>query len=602
MKVSDFILQYLVSKKINNVFLMIGGAISFTIDAFSRNKKIKYTCVGHEQGAAMMADAYSRIGPNFGATMSTSGPGAQNLLTGIACSWFDSIPTIHICGQVNTSELCNVINKTNKVRQVGFQETDIVSIVKPITKFAYRIKSANEIKYILEKSFYLAHNGRPGPVLIDIPMNFQKEKINLKNIKSFVIPKKNLIKKNKLVKDVFKIKKLLQKSKRPVLILGGGVRLSNSVQHLSKFLNKFKLPIVTTWSGIDLVEYKNNSYIGCIGVYGSRAANFTVQNADLIINLGSRLDTRVTGGRPETFARNAKIVSVDVDRNELSKDRGLKIYLKINLDLNIFLQFFNLELKKFKYYPNNEWIKKAKIWKNEYSNYSINYNKQKKLVNPYFFIDSMSNILDKKAIIVADTGANLTWLMQSFKIKKGQRLISAFGNSPMGYALPASIGACLAKNKKKIICITGDGGLQLNIQELQTVVANKLPIKIFVFDNEGYGIIKQFQELYLNKNYEATVNKKGVTNPNFRKVAASYGINYNKIDKHNKVDVILRKILKSNKPEFVHILIDPKQKIIPKLEFGKPIEELSPQLARSELLKNMIVPPIKTENHLNEIN
>lgn len=602
MKVPDYILQFLISKKIKNVFLMIGGAISFIIDAFSRNKKIKYICVGHEQSAAMMADAYARVGPKYGATMVTSGPGAQNLLTGIACSWFDSIPSIHICGQVNSSELSNINNNTDKVRQIGFQETDIVSIVKPITKFAYRIKKANEIKYILEKSFYLAHSGRPGPVLIDIPMNFQKEDINLKEIRSFNPPRQQSVKKNKLIRDINKLKDLLIKSKRPVLILGGGVRASNAVNNLYKFLHNFKLPIVTTWSGMDLIDYKNINYIGCIGVYGSRAANFTIQNADLIINLGSRLDTRVTGGRPSTFARGAKIISVDIDKYELNKNRGLKIYLKINYDLNIFLKFLNNKLKNFKYLADKDWSAKVKIWKEKYSNYNKIYNIQKKFVNPYFLIDSLSKILKKKDIIVADTGANLTWLMQVFKIKKGQRLFSAFGNSPMGYALPASIGASLVKNKKKIICITGDGGLQLNIQELQTVVANKLPIKIFVFDNEGYGIIKQFQELYLHKRYEATINKKGVTNPDFKKIAASYGINYNKIENHKKINLILRRVIRSNKAEFVHILINPNQKIIPKLEFGKPIEELSPQLKRFELLQNMIVPTINAPSKSNEIN
>jgi acetolactate synthase-1/2/3 large subunit len=477
-----------------------------------------------------------------------------------------------------------------------------VSIVKPITKFAYQIKNANQIKYILEKSFYKAREGRPGPVLIDIPMNFQKKEINLKKIKSFVPPRQNSINKNKLNEHINKIKELLIKSKRPVLILGGGIRASNSVNDLYKFLNNFKLPIVTTWSALDLIDYKNNNYVGCLGVYGSRAANFTVQNADLIINLGSSLDTRVTGGNPSTFARAAKIISVDIDKYELNKKRGLKNYLKINYDLNIFLNFLNRRLKNFKYSANIEWKAKTQIWKNKYSNYKKNYSKQKKFVNPYFFIESLSNELNKKDVIVADTGANLTWLMQVFKIKKGQRLFSAFGNSPMGYALPASIGASLVKNKKKIICITGDGGLQINIQELQTVIANKLPIKIFVFDNKGYGIIKQFQELYLNKRYEASIQKKGVTNPDFEKIAASYNINYNKIINNREVNLVLRKALRSNRAEFIHILIDPNQKIIPRLKFGRSIENLSPQLTRTELLDNMIISRTDTPNKVNVMN
>jgi acetolactate synthase-1/2/3 large subunit len=332
MTVAEYILKFLISKNVKNVFLMTGGAISFVVDAFSKNKKIKYTCVMHEQSAAMMADAYSRCDKGFGATMVTSGPGAQNLITGIACSWFDSVPVIHISGQVNKFELSSSNKTTKNVRQIGFQETDIVSIVKPITKFAYQLKNSNEIKYILEKAFYVANEGRPGPVLIDIPMNFQKEKIDLTKLKSFKKPK---IKNNniKIRNDVYKIQKLLIKSKRPVLILGGGLRISRAVNELEKFLKKINIPIVTTWSGLDVIDFNHNNYIGCIGVYGSRAANFSVQNSDLILNFGSRLDTRITGGKPETCARSAKVVSVDIDIHELNKKRGLDIYLKINEDL-----------------------------------------------------------------------------------------------------------------------------------------------------------------------------------------------------------------------------------------------------------------------------
>ena len=255
--------------------------------------------------------------------MVTSGPGAQNLVTGIACSWFDSIPVIHISGQVNSFELSSSHISTKKVRQVGFQETDFVSIVKPITKFAYQLKNPNEIKYVLEKAFYLANEGRPGPVLIDIPMDFQRSKINLKKLQSFKSPKK----KNKkiILNNIYKVKDLLNKSIRPILVVGGGIRISKSINELEKFLKKIDVPIVTTWSGLDTIDYNNKNYIGCIGVYGSRAANFAVQNSDLVLNLGSRLDTRITGGKPETFARSAKVVSIDIDEHELNKQRGLFI-------------------------------------------------------------------------------------------------------------------------------------------------------------------------------------------------------------------------------------------------------------------------------------
>ena len=587
MTVADYILKFLISKNVNNVFLITGGAISFVIDAFSRNKKIKYTCVAHEQAAAMMADAYSRVGKGFGATMVTSGPGAQNLVTGIACSWFDSVPTIHISGQVNSYELSSNNKTTKNVRQVGFQETDIVSIVKPITKFAYQIKSANEIKYALEKAYFFANEGRPGPVLIDVPMNFQREKIDLQNQKLFIPPK---IKSNNKIKDqIHKIKKLLIQSKKPILILGGGIRMSGAISELEKFLKKIELPIVTTWSGLDTMDYHNKDYIGCVGVYGSRAANFAVQNSDLIINLGSRLDTRVTGGKPETFARSAKIISIDVDKYELDKKRGLDIFLKINEDLKNFISIFNSELNKFKFSANYQWKTICRDWKKKYPNVKALYYKQKNYVNPYCFIDLLSKKLNKKDTIITDDGGHLTWTIQAFKIKKGQRLFSAFGNSPMGYAFPAALGASIASKKKRIICIDGDGSIQINIQELQTMVSNELPIKLFVINNNGYGIIKQFQELYLNKRYEATVPSKGVTNPNFKKISYAYGINYNEIRNNKDIDKILNKVLNSKKPEFINVIIDPEQKIIPKLQFGNPIEDLSPLLPRTELKKNMLI-------------
>jgi len=443
----------------------------------------------------------------------------------------------------------------------------------------------------LEKAFYLSNQGRPGPVLIDIPMNFQRAKINLQKVKSFKIP---INKSNpQILNSIHKIKELLNKSKRPILVLGGGIRMSRSINELDKFLKKVDLPIVTTWSGLDTVDYNNKNYVGCIGVYGSRAANFAVQNSDLVLNFGSRLDTRITGGKPETFARLAKVVSIDIDKHELNKKRGLNIYLKINEDLNKFLSTFNLKLKKFKFSAANDWKKICQIWKSKYPNVQSSYYNQKKYVNPYCFVDRLSNKLNKKDIILTDDGGHLTWTIQAFKVKKGQRVFSAFGNSPMGYAFPAALGASLANKKKRIICIDGDGSIQINIQELQTMVVNNLPVKLFIINNDGYGIIKQFQELYLNKRYEASIPNKGVTNPNFKKISNAYGINYSEIKNNKEIDKVLNKVLNSKKPEFVNIVIDPNQKIIPKLQFGNPIEDLSPLLPRSEFYKNMIIPPLK---------
>ena len=595
MNLSDYTLKFLEKKKVKKVFLITGGAIAFMIDAFSRNKKIKYISAAHEQSAAMMADAYSRLGPNFSCTMVTSGPGATNLITGIACSYFDSIPSLHICGQVNTYEQQDGHKSTKNVRQVGFQETDIVNIAKPITKYAYKIKDASEIRYVLEKAYHLATTGRPGPVLIDIPMDLQRVKIDPKKLKSFKPSiNKKIIKYRNIVA---KIENLLRKSKKPVIILGGGIKYGKAELDLINFLKIFNIPIVTTWSGVDLIDHNNKNYIGNIGVYGSRAANFTVQNSDLILCLGSRLDTRVTGGVPKSFARNAKKIVVDIDKYELEKKRGLKIDLKVELDIKIFFQ----EYEKYKKINiiKEEWLLRCYNWKIQYPIILKKFYDEKKYINPYVFIDKLSKTLNKKDIIIADDGGHLTWTIQAFKVKFGQKLFSAFGNSPMGYALPASIGASIVKNKSRIICIDGDGSIQINLQELHTVDKLQLPVKIFILNNSGFGIIKQFQDLYMGKRYEAS--GKGVSNPSFKKISNAYNINYNLLKKHSDLKK-LSKIISSKKPEIIEINLRNDQKIIPKLQFGNPIEDLSPLLPRSEFYKNMDVSLIKRNKKIFEAN
>ena len=570
---ADYVLDFLREKNVKHVPLLIGGAISFMVDSFSKKKKIKYIPVANEQSAAMIADAYSRSGAGYCCTMATSGPGATNLLTGIACSYFDSVPSMHICGQVNTYEQQGYEKSTKKVRQVGFQETDIVNMSKPITKFSYKIKKPEEIRFILEKAYYISKSGRPGPVLIDIPMNLQKSWIYPNKIRKFKIPNKNNL---NLKFNINKLISLLKKSNKPIIILGGGIRYSNSDRILKDFLKKFQIPIVATWSGTDLIDHNDKRYIGNIGVYGNRSANIITQNSDLIICLGSRLDTRVTGGNPGSFATKAKKIVVDVDKYELSKKRGLKIDLKINSDLKL---FFNSFKKNKINIIRKDWLDKSINLKKKFCYSKINNNNK---VNPYTFVLELSKILNKNSIIIGDTGSHLTWLMQSFKIKNGQMLFSAFGNSPMGYALPASIGAQIINKKKKIVSLNGDGSIQLNIQELQTLKKLKLPIKIIIFNNNGYGIIKQFQDLYLNKRHEAS--DRIVSNPNFKILSKGYGIKYHLI-RNNKNLSKLKTIIRSNKSEIIEVNIEDNEKIIPKLEFGKPIDDLSPKINLEKISK-----------------
>ena len=302
---------------------------------------------------------------------------------------------------------------------------------------------------------------------------------------------------------------------------------------------------------------------------------------------------------PKSFARNAKKIVVDIDKYELEKKRGLKIDLKINLDIKAFLQNY-IKYKK-DIVSRNEWMLKTNEWKKKYPIILKEFFKEKKSVNPYVFMDKLSKLLNSKDVIIGDTGAHLTWLVQAIKIKLGQKLFSAFGNSPMGYALPASIGASMVRDKKRVICIAGDGSIQFNLQELHTVDKLKLPVKIFIFNNNGYGIIKQFQELYLNKRYEATGTGRGVSNPNFKKISRAFNINYNLIKNHNQLKN-LDKIINSKNAEIIEVNIKDNQKIIPKLQFGNPIEDLSPLLARKEFYKNMDISLVKKDKKIFEAN
>ena len=593
---SDVILDFLVSKGVNTVFLLTGGAIAFTVDAFSKRKDISYVCVQHEQAAAMMADAYARIKNNFAATMTTSGPGATNLITGIACSYFDSIGNIHITGQVNLSEQRGGMPGTKQSRQIGFQETDIVSIAKPITKKAVQLKSSDNILDVLDDLYKCSQSGRAGPVLLDLPMcmqrNIVKRKIYKDNKNEYAVKAKT-----KSIKKIFKI---INESQRPIIVAGGGIRYSNAVNEFNMLIKKLNIPIVTTWSGIDTIDHKSPLYYGHIGVYGSRAANFCVQNSDCIISLGSRLDTRITGGKPGTFGRDAKILMVDIDKGELKKRRGLKPYMEIQEDCKDFLNRCKNNISLFKKRDINKWLNYCNSVKIKYPTVSKEFSKDNKYVNPYLFSRELSNQLNSKDIIIPDDGGHLTWFMQSFELKIGQRVFSAFGNSPMGYSFPAAIGASIASRKKRVICIDGDGSFQINMQELQTVVNEKLPIKIFIYNNNGYGIIKQFQSLYLGGRYNAS--GKGVSIPDYKKIARAYNIQYMSVSKNSSSNKIIKKALKSKSACIIEVFIQPEQKIIPKLAFGNPIEDLEPQLSREEFYNNMINKAIVPDNKLIEAN
>lgn len=591
MKLSDYLASFLFKNGVKHVFQIIGGASVHMVHSIAKTQGIDYVCVQHEQAGAMAAESYARITKNLGCAMATSGPGMTNLITGIGCAYFDSIPTIYITGQVNTFES----KQGRKVRQIGFQETDIVNMVKPITKFAYQLTNPDDIRYYLEKAVYIAKSGRGGPVLLDIPMNIQRAEINVGKLRKFKpkeikydIDSANLIKKK--IKEAIEA---LGNAKRPVIIAGGGIRYTDKTKEFEELVNLLGIPVVATWSGIDVLHHYHPLYIGQIGVYGSRGANFAVQNSDCILSIGSRLDTRITGGKPETFAREAKKIVVDIDRAELFKDRGLIPDMPICADIKTFLPKFISEVKKNELTLNSEWLDKTLAWKNDYPSVLEEWRKKKNYVDPYVFMEVLSKYTKNNATIITDCGGNLTWTIQGLKIKKGQRLFSAMGNSPMGYSFAASIGASFGLGNKEVICIIGDGGLQINIQELQTLKYYNLPIKLFILNSKSYAIIKQFQEMYFDSKFLATDPAAGYSVPDFVKIAKSYELKTERIKTNKELESKIKSVLNTKGSVVCDVWVPSNAKLIPKLEFGKPIEDLSPLLPRDEFEKNMIISPLK---------
>jgi len=508
-------------------------------------------------------------------------------LTGICCSYYDSIPVVAITGQVPTSQL----KKDSKSRQIGFQETDVVSIFKSVTKYAKLIDNPNNIRYELEKAFYLAKEGRPGPVLLDICDDVQRAEIVPSKLKSFTPPKIKTKKFSKLVQ----LKKIINESSRPIFIFGAGVRLSGSTELVRAIKEKFKIPFTLTWGAMDIFDHNDPLYAGSFGVTSGRAGNFAVQNSDLIISIGTRLDTHEVGSKITTFAREAKKIIVDIDNAEQIKYKkmGMKADLLITDDLIKFLKI----LKATKFSINtahiSTWSKKIKSWKRLYPSYSKEDEMQKNNVNPYFFMNILAKNSNGGQSIIADCGSNLIWTMQGFKVKKNQRVISAWNHSPMGYALPASVGAAFAENKNKVICITGDGGMQINIQELATIHKHNLNIVIFIVNNHCHGIIQGTQQNWLKGAYHASDPIKGkLPDPDFSKIANAYGIKSIDIRNHKNIDSEIKKILNSKGPILCNIHMERMSQIYPKLLFGKPIEDSDPLLEREEFYKQMIVKPI----------
>lgn len=576
MKASDYIIEYLLKNKIDKIFGYIGGMIAHIVDSISLEPKMEMINTLHEQGAGFAAEGFARYSGKTGVAIATSGPGATNLLTAIGSCYFDSVPTLFITGQVNTYEYKNDL----PIRQRGFQETDIAEIVKPITKYSVMIKDAKNLKFELEKCLYLTQHGRKGPVLLDIPMNIQRAELNFEDEKSFFDSDEyeNLENENKQKFDVFEVIKLINNAKRPVILAGGGVQISKAQNQLKVFLEKTQIPIVTSLMGLDCVNvYEHN--MGLIGAYGNRYGNLTLANADLVIALGTRLDSRQTGTNPDSFLKNVKIIRVDIDKYELEHS-AVKADVAINSDIKDFLAGMNQENYSLNF---DIWYKKLNEFKNKYPS-TIDINKQIK--EPNYFIEKLSEYSNEEDIISVDVGQHQMWVAQSFKLKQDQRVFFSGGMGSMGFSLPAGIGASIASSKRCII-ITGDGGLQMNIQELELLKRRNLPVKIIVMNNFCLGMVRQFQEIYFESRCLCTVEDYSA--PNFAEVAKAYGIKAKVINIKEDWQNELKTFLSDDAPGLLNVYFDQKTDVEPKLIVNQPIQNMYPYLPEDEIKENMFM-------------
>lgn len=576
MKISDYVINTLAAEGVTHIFEVCGGALGHLLDSLYGRNDIQTVSMHHEMAAAIAAEGYARASENIGVAMATSGPGATNLITGIGSCYFDSIPSLFITGQVNTYEY-----KFGKpVRQIGFQETDIVSIVKPIVKDAVLVNDPQDTQKILERSINIAKTGRPGPVLIDLPLDIQRSTIepSVHAVVKFPSPEP-VIPDEKLI---LQIKSLIDCGSRPLILAGGGVRSSKATKELFDFAHSTNIPVVVSLMGLDSFPHDDQLYVGMIGTYGNRYANLAIANADLIVALGTRFDTRQTGTKPETFARAAKIIHVDIDAHELNNK--IKVDLPLNMDIKAFLERINLNSCNFvkkNYSSWLEWIKHKKM------KYPEVCDSNQKTISPYNFLRELSKALPKDAIICADVGQNQMWAAQIIEVKKNQRFLTQGGMASIGSALPMAIGASFAKPHNMIIVITGDGGFQLNIQELQTIYHHNLPVKIILLNNSGYGMIRQFQGQYFGGRLQSSVI--GYSNPDFQNVVGAYNISGRKISSVTDVIPALQSLFSDSKPGFLEVIIDEKFMVTPKLSVNKPVEDQEPELSREELQSAMII-------------
>jgi acetolactate synthase-1/2/3 large subunit len=597
-KISDYIIQRLVEYGVRHVFMISGGGAMHLNDSVGKCKDIEYFCNHHEQASAIAAEGYARVSGELAVVIVTTGPGGTNTITGVIGQWLDSVPVLYISGQVKfetTIESCREIG----LRQLGDQEINIIDIVKPVTKFCEMVKNPYDIKRLLDKSIYLSTHGRPGPVWLDVPLDIQATIIDESKLYEYN-ENEDIIQFDKcnLSLGVSETIELLKQSERPVFLAGHGIRISGAKELFLNLIEMMGIPVVSSFNGFDLIPSDHPLFVGRIGTIGNRAGNFAIQNSDLVICVGSRNNIRQISYNFGAFARAAKKIIVDIDAAELKKST-ITSDIGIHADAKDFLETLELQIENNKLPQFENWRKWCIARKIRYPVVLPEYKFNKNLVNPYYFVKVLSESMDDNDILVAGNATPSVTYFQAGFVKKGQRIIWNSGCASMGYDLPAAIGACIASGNKNVICLAGDGSLQMNIQELQTVFYHQLPIKLFYLNNSGYISIRQTQDNFFEGRHVAIDEHSGVSFPDIIKIAEAYGLPVEIIDNHENIKEKIQNILKNQGPIICDVRLPSDYIFSPKLSserksdgqmVSKPLEDMHPFLNRDEFKQNMLIP------------
>lgn len=584
-RLADYVRNFFEEKQVKSVFLLSGGMMMHLLDSISKSEQIKYFCNHHEQAASIATEAYARVSGEVGLCYATSGPGATNTITGVTGAWLDSSPVMFITGQSRSTLTARGAGIEN-LRMLGNFEVDIVEIAKPITKYTYFVDKPNEIAYHLEKAWYLAKTGRPGPVLLDLPLDIQGSMIDPDKLIHFTEPEPEVY---NVAAEFAELFSLISNSARPVIIGGHGIRVANEVDRFIQTITELGIPLVNTQLANDLVPYTDEMYVGKVGLRGDRAGNFAVQHADLIICIGSSLHVTTTGYELEEFAPQATKVVIDIDKAVLLKN-ALVSQKQINCDVKTAID--KLIGYQGSHTDWSEWLKNLRKWKAMFPIIKEPHPRAGDEINTYHLIDVLSDKLSGNEVILSDAGSLYYIMGQAFKVKQGQRVIISGALGAMGYALPAAIGAAVAEPDKPIICITGDGSMQLNVQELQTIFHYNLNIKIIVINNKGYASIRNSQESFLGGHIAASSYDTGVDLPEWKNIAYAYNIPFLCEDKLSALPELFNKVLAEKGPVFIEIVIPEHVTMIPavtsvRLPNGSfkanRLHEMSPALSAEQL-------------------